>query len=75
MDAVIADLHWAPILATIVYSVLGFVVLFVAYVVFDKLTPFSFHKEIEEDHNVALGIIIGALFISLAIIIAAAIRS
>ena len=75
MDAVLADLHWGPILATIVYSLIGFAVFFLAYVLLDKLTPFSFHKEIEEDQNVALGIIIGSLFIALAIIIAAAIRS
>ncbi len=74
MEAVLADLHWGPILATIIYSLIGFVVFFVAYVLFDKLTPFSFHKEIEEDQNVALGIIIGSLFIALSIIIAAAIQ-
>ncbi|MFT5392194.1 MAG: putative membrane protein [Gammaproteobacteria bacterium] len=75
MEAVLADLHWGPILATIIYSALGFVVLFVAYLAFDKLMPYSFHKEIEEDQNVALGIIIGSLFIALAIIISAAIKS
>lgn len=75
MDAVLADLHWGPMLATIIYSVIGFIVLFVAYLLFDKLTPFSFHKEIEEEKNTALGIIIGALFVALAIIIAAAIKS
>jgi uncharacterized membrane protein YjfL (UPF0719 family) len=40
----------------------------------DKVTPFSFRKEIEEDQNISLGIIIGCVFIGLAIIIAAAIR-
>ena len=75
MEAALADLHWQPILATIIYSFIGFVVLFLAYVAFDKLTPFSFRKEIEEDDNVALGVIIGSLFISLSIIIAAAIKS
>ena len=46
----------------------------VAYFIMDKLTPFSIHKEIEEDQNIALGVIIGACFIALSIIIAAAIR-
>ena len=36
--------------------------------------PYSVHKEIEEDQNVALGVIIGAMLIGVAIIIAAAIH-
>jgi uncharacterized membrane protein YjfL (UPF0719 family) len=40
----------------------------------EKVTPFSIRKEIEEDQNIALGIIIGAAFIGLAIILAAAIK-
>ena len=73
-EAIVADLHWVPILSTLVYSVIGIVVFLVAYFVMEKLTPFSIRKEIEEEQNVALGIIIGACFIALAIIIAAAIR-
>ncbi|MDH3530597.1 MAG: DUF350 domain-containing protein, partial [Acidobacteriota bacterium] len=34
--------------------------------------PFSIRKEIEEDQNTALGIVIGSMLISIAIIIAAA---
>ena len=70
----LADLHWGPILATIVYGFLGIIMFVVAYFIMDKLTPFSIHKEIEEDQNIALGVIIGACFIALSIIIAAAIR-
>lgn len=74
MDAMLAELHWAPILATVVYAILGIVIFLVAYFVLEKLTPFSIRKEIEEDQNVALGIIIAAVMIALAIIISAAIR-
>ena len=41
----------------------------------DWLTPFSIVKEIEEDQNVALAILIGSIFLALAIIIAAVILS
>jgi len=58
---------------TIVYVVLGMVVFGIGYVIIEKATPFSVRKEIEEDQNTALGIIIGATIIGLAIIIAAAI--
>lgn len=74
MDAMLTELHWAPILATVVYAVLGIIIFLVAYFVLEKLTPFSIRKEIEEDQNVALGIIIAAVMIALAIIISAAIR-
>ena len=75
MESILQELHLAPMVGTIVYSVLGFVVFFVGFIVFERLTPFSIRKEIEEDQNVALGVIIGAAMIAIAIIIAAAIRS
>ena len=42
--------------------------------IFNKLMPFSVRKEIEEDQNTSLGIIIGSFLIGLAMIIAAAIH-
>ena len=75
MESILQELHLAPMVGTIVYSVLGFIVFFVGFIVFEKLTPFSIRKEIEEDQNVALGVIIGAAMIAIAIIISAAIRS
>lgn len=74
MDTILSDLHWAPILSTILYSIIGLMVFFIAYVVMEKLTPFSIRQQIEQEKNVALGIIVGSCFIALAIIIAAALR-
>jgi uncharacterized membrane protein YjfL (UPF0719 family) len=51
----------------------GIVVFLFAFFLITKLAPFSMRKEIEEDQNTALGIIIGSVIIGLAIIIAAAI--
>ena len=67
------DLSLDQILASIVYSVIGIVVFLLAYAILEKVTPFSIRKEIEEDQNTALGIVIGSCFIALAIIISAAI--
>jgi putative membrane protein len=75
MESILQELHVAPMVGTIVYSLIGCIVFYVGFILFDKLTPFSIRKEIEQDQNVALGIIIGSGLISLAIIIAAAIRS
>ncbi len=62
------------ILTTLVFVVIGLVFFAVGYFIMDKITPFSIRKEIEEDQNTALGIVIGAMLIGIAIIIAAAIQ-
>ena len=59
--------------SSVVYTVLGLVVFAAAFFIFEKITPFSIRKEIEEDQNIALAIMFGAVIIGLAIIIAAAI--
>ena len=60
------------LLATIVYSVVGIVVFAAAFFLMVQIAPFSVKKEIEEDQNTSLGILMGSVFIGLAIIIAAA---
>ena len=62
------------LVTTIVFVVIGLIAFGIAYFIFDKVTPFSVRKEIEEDQNTALGIVIGAIMIAIAIIIAAAIQ-
>ena len=68
-----AQTHLIQLLLTLIYSALGMIVFGVGFWMFNKITPFSVQKEIEEDQNTALGIIIGSVIIGLAIIIAAAI--
>ena len=60
------------LLATLLYSGVGVVVFALAFVVMVKVAPFSVQKEIEEDRNTSLGIVMGSVIIGLAIIIAAA---
>ena len=59
--------------ASVVYSLIGVVVFAIAFVVMEKLAPFSLRKELEEDDNVAVGIVLGSVVIGLAMIIASAI--
>ncbi|WP_436717551.1 DUF350 domain-containing protein [Roseiconus lacunae] len=63
----------AHLVAAVVFSVVGIVVLGIAILLMEKLTPFSISKEIIEEHNQALGTILGAIFLGISIIIAAAI--
>jgi uncharacterized membrane protein YjfL (UPF0719 family) len=62
------------LLAAILFSVVGIVVFAVAFFVIAKISPFSLRKEIEEDQNTALGILIGSIIIGLSMIISAAIH-
>jgi uncharacterized membrane protein YjfL (UPF0719 family) len=42
-----------------------------SFIVIVRMTPFSVRKEIEEDQNTALAVLLGSVFIGLAIIIGA----
>ena len=53
---------------------IGMLAFLLAFYLMTKLAPFSMRKEIEEDQNTALGIIVGAVIIGIAIIVAAAIH-
>jgi len=61
-------------LVTLGYTVFGLIVFGIAFWLMVKLTPFSIRKELEEDQNVAMAIVIGAVMLGLAIIIAATIH-
>ena len=62
------------LVTTLIFVVIGLFMFGIAYLIFDKVTPFSVRKEIEDDQNTALGIVIGAIMIAISIIIAAAIQ-
>ena len=66
-----ADIH--QLILSLIYSGVGVVVFAVVFLLIVKFTPFSIRKEIEEDQNTSLGIIIGSVLIGLAMIISAAI--
>jgi uncharacterized membrane protein YjfL (UPF0719 family) len=59
---------------TLVFVVLGLIIFALAFLVIAKATPFSVRKEIEEDHNVALAIVIASVILGSALIIAAAVH-
>lgn len=61
-------------IAALVFSLIGLAVLALAIVLMSKLMPLPFWKEIEEDQNTALGIMVGSIIIGISIIIAAAIH-
>jgi putative membrane protein len=60
--------------AAVLFAVIGVLLFILAFILFDKITPGSLWKEIIEDQNTALGVLMGAVAIALAIIIAAAVH-
>jgi putative membrane protein len=52
----------------VLYAVLGVVIMFVSIKVFDRLTKIELEEELQRG-NIAVGILVGALFLSIAIII------
>ena len=66
--------HARPVVDAVVYSVLGTVILLLAFVFIERVLPFSLRKEVAEDQNVALGIILGAFILGVSLIISAAVR-
>lgn len=55
------------------FSLVGLVVFGIAFVLMGKLAPFSLRKEIEEDHNVALAIIMAGVIIGIALVVSSAV--
>jgi putative membrane protein len=67
-------MNTAPIINSIVYSILGVVIFCVGFIVIDKLTPYHLWKELTEHNNVALAIVVGFGILGICTIIAAAIH-
>ena len=69
--------HMAPgiLLETIVYILIGLAFFALAIWLMEKVTPFSLRKELEEDQNVAIGIIVGSVIIGISIIVASVLGS
>src|SRR6266481_6743280 len=64
----------SSVVNAVVFAFLGIVVFTVAFVVMDKLTPYHLWKEIVQEHNTALAILVGAMSIGISMIIAAAVH-
>ena len=63
------------VLSTIFFAFLGVALLAASFWFFDKITPFSITHEIQKEKNLAMSILLGSVFLAIAIIVAAVIRS
>jgi putative membrane protein len=62
------------VVSAVVFAVLGITVFLLTFVVVDRLTPYTLWREIIDEHNTALAVLIGAVALGMSIIIAAAIH-
>jgi len=62
------------VVTTLVFVALGLIVFALVFLVITKAAPFSVRKEIEDDQNIALAIVIASVILGSALIIAAAVH-
>lgn len=62
-----------PVVDSFIYVLVWIACFVIGIMIMQLVFPFSFRKEIEQDQNMALGILLAGMFIALAIIIHAAI--
>ena len=61
-------------LSAVVFAAIGIVIFVVFFVVLDWITPYDLWKELNEEKNTALAIVVGAVALGICIIIASAIH-
>jgi len=64
----------ANVVNAVVYAAIGIVIFALAFVVIDKVTPYKLWKEIVQEHNTALAILLGAMSLGICVIIASAVH-
>lgn len=64
----------AALVGSLVYSILGVIMVVITFVIIDKLTPYDLWKELIEQRNQPLATVVAAFVIGIAIIVAAAIH-
>jgi uncharacterized membrane protein YjfL (UPF0719 family) len=63
------------IIDTAIYSLVGIIMMGIGIFLVILISPFSVKKEIEDDQNMSLGLIMGAIIIGISIIIAGVLMS
>lgn len=68
------EFHPGFALNALIYAIMGILIFILSFAIVDKLTPYHLWKEIVEDKNIALAILVGAISLGMCIIIAAAVH-
>lgn len=62
------------IINSIIFSVIGIIIMILGYFFIEKITPENTWKQIVQEKNIAVAIVLGAFIIAIAMIVSAAIH-
>ena len=62
---------WRLLLDAALFGITGIVLLIIGYYVWEFITPYNLRREIHENKNVAVAIVVAAFILGMAIVIAA----
>lgn len=62
---------WRLVLDAALFGLAGIVLLIIGYYLWELITPYNLRREIHENRNVAVAIVVAAFIIGMAIVIAA----
>ena len=63
------NFNWIAFTNSLIYTVIGVMIFWLAFIIVDKITPYNLWKELVEEKNVALAIVVGAMCLGIAIIV------
>ncbi|MFY7664724.1 DUF350 domain-containing protein [Flavobacterium sp.] len=69
-----SELNINLIINSIVFSIIGIVIMILGYFLIEKITPENTWKQIVHEKNTAVAIVLGAFIIAIAMIVSAAIH-
>lgn len=64
---------WRLLLDASLFGLAGIVLLIIGYYVWELVTPYNLRRELHENKNVAVAVVVAAFILGMAIVIAAAI--
>ena len=62
---------WRLLIDASIFGVVGIVLLIVGYYVWELVTPYNVRKELQENKNVAVAIVVAAFILGMAIVVGA----
>jgi putative membrane protein len=62
---------WRLLIDASIFGVVGIILLIVGYYVWELVTPYNVRKELQENKNVAVAIVVAAFIVGMAIVVAA----
>lgn len=67
-------LSMTPVLNSVIFSILGIIILLLTYFLIERITPENTWKEIVQKNNLAVAVVFAAFIIGISMIISAAIH-